>query len=273
METVTSADGTPIAYDRYGDGPALILVNGALGYRKFKAFQKIADALSEHCTVINYDRRGRGDSGEAGPPSVEHEVQDIGALVDAVGGSASLFGFSSGAALALRAAAAGVAVDKLIAYEAPFKTDRDAKHPADDYGTRLYELVEDGDSAGAARHFMRNAVGLPAPAVAVMSLVPMFKRFAANGLTLPFDYEALGDHNMHGASLDPDEWATVTCPALVAYGSKTAPVLKQASIDLASVLPNATLREVAGENHGLKAPASVSLVQGFVVGSGAPVTA
>ncbi|HEV3054201.1 MAG TPA: hypothetical protein VGX45_06060 [Solirubrobacteraceae bacterium] len=86
------------------------------------------------------------------------------------------------------------------------------------------------------------------------------------------DRTALGDHNMHGASLDPDEWATVTCPALVAYGSKTAPVLKQASIDLASVLPTATLREVAGENHGLKAPASVSLVQGFVVGSGAPVT-
>jgi pimeloyl-ACP methyl ester carboxylesterase len=272
METVTSADGTRIAYDRYGDGPALILVNGALSYRKFKGFQKIAEALSEHCTVINYDRRGRGDSGEAGPVSVDHEVQDIAALIDTVGGSASLFGFSSGAALALRAAAAGVAVDRLIAYEAPFKTDPGAKHPADDYGARLYELVEAGDRPGAAKHFMRNAVGLPAPAVAVMSLLPMFKRFAANGLTLPFDYEALGAHNMHGAPLHPDEWAAVTCPSLVAYGSKTAPVLKRASIDLASVLPDATLREVPGENHGLKAPASVSLLQGFIVGSAAPVT-
>ncbi|HWE33959.1 MAG TPA: alpha/beta hydrolase [Solirubrobacteraceae bacterium] len=273
MYTATSADGTRIAYDRHGDGPALILVNGALSYRKFKGFQKIAEALSEHCTVVNYDRRGRGDSGEAGPVSVEHEIQDIAALIDAVGGSASLFGFSSGAALALRAAAAGVAVDRLIAYEAPFKTDREAKAPADDYGSRLYQLVDAGDTAGAAKHFMRSAVGLPAPAVAVMSLLPMFKRFAANGLTLPFDYEALGDHNMHGAPLDPDEWATVTCPTLVAYGSKTAPVLKQASIDLVGVLPNATLREVPGENHGLKAPASVSLVQGFVVSPPAPVTA
>lgn len=272
MHTVTSADGTQIAYDRYGDGPALILVNGALSYRQFKAFQKIAEALSAHCTVINYDRRGRGDSGQAGPVSVEHEVQDIAALIEAVGGSASLFGFSSGAALALRAAAAGLAVDKLIAYEAPFKTDPAPKHPADDYGPRLYELVEAGDAAGAAKLFMRSAVGLPAPAVAVMSLLPMFKRFAANGLTLPFDYEALGDHNMHGSPLDPSEWATVTCPTLVAYGSKTAPVLKQASIDLAGVLPNATLREVAGENHGLKAPASVSLVEGFIVPSKAPVT-
>ncbi len=138
---------------------------------------------------------------------------------------------------------------------------------------RLDALVAAGDRAGAAKHFMRSAVGLPGPAVAVMSLLPMFKGFAANGLTLQFDYEALGDHNMHGAPLDPNEWTTVTCPTLVAYGSKTAPVLKQASIDLASVLPNATLREVAGENHGLKARAAVSLVQAFVVESAAPVTA
>ena len=114
MYTVTSADGTPIAYDRYGDGPALILVNGAMGYRKFKKFEQMATALSQHCTVINYDRRGRGDSGEAGPVSVQHEVEDLAALIDAVGGSASLWGWSSGGALALRAAAADVGVEKLV---------------------------------------------------------------------------------------------------------------------------------------------------------------
>src|SRR5436305_8917470 len=117
MYTVTSADGTRIAYDRYGEGPAIILVSGALGYRKFKKFEQIATALSEHCTVINYDRRGRGDSGEAGPVSVEHEVDDIAALIDAVGGRASLWGWSSGGAVALRAAAADIGVEKLAVYE------------------------------------------------------------------------------------------------------------------------------------------------------------
>jgi pimeloyl-ACP methyl ester carboxylesterase len=136
MYTVTSADGTRIAYDRYGDGPALILVGGAMGYRKFKKFEQIATALSEHCTVINYDRRGRGDSGEAGAVSVQHEVDDIAALIEAVGGRASLWGWSSGGAVALRAAAAGVGVEKLVVYETPFKTDPDAKYPADDYGAR-----------------------------------------------------------------------------------------------------------------------------------------
>src|SRR4051794_15543778 len=145
MDTVTSADGTPIAYDRYGDGPALILVGGAMGYRKFKKFEQIATALSDHCTVINYDRRGRGDSGEAGAVSVQHEVDDIAALIEAVGGRASLWGWSSGGAVALRAAAAGVGVEKLLGYETPVKTDPDAKYPADDYRAPPHEIVGRGD--------------------------------------------------------------------------------------------------------------------------------
>jgi pimeloyl-ACP methyl ester carboxylesterase len=124
MYTVTSADGTRIAYDRYGEGPALILVNGAMGYRKFKKFEQLARALSEHCTVINYDRRGRGDSGAPGPASVRHEVDDVAALIDAVGGHASLWGWSSGGGVALRSAAADIGVEKLVVYETPFKTDR-----------------------------------------------------------------------------------------------------------------------------------------------------
>jgi pimeloyl-ACP methyl ester carboxylesterase len=212
MHTVTSADGTQIAYDRYGEGPALIMVVGAMGHRKFKKFEQIAHALSEHFTVINYDRRGRGDSGPAGPVSVSHEVQDLAALIDAVGGRASLWGWSSGGALALRAAAADIGVEKRVVYEAPFKTDPDAKHPLDDYGERLAQIVSEGDPMAAAKHFMRNGIGMPAPVVALMSLMPPFRSFARNGLTLPFDHAALGDHNMHGRPLDPREWETVTCP-------------------------------------------------------------
>ena len=110
METVTSRDGSTIAYDRHGSGPVVILVGGALGFRRFKKMEELAALLAEHCTVINYDRRGRGDSTEAGPFSVEREIEDLAALIEANGGSASLWGWSSGGALALRAAAAGIGV-------------------------------------------------------------------------------------------------------------------------------------------------------------------
>lgn len=267
MFTVTSADGTRIAYDRYGDGPAVILVSGALGYRKFKKFEQISAALAEHCTVINYDRRGRGDSGAAGPVSVQHEVDDIAALITAVGGRASLWGWSSGGAVALRAAAAGVGVEKLIVYETPFKTDPDAKYPVDDYGERLQQIVAEGNPRRAAQHFMRNGIGLPAPLVTLMALMPTFRKFAANGLTLTFDHAALGEHNMHGRPLQAEEWATVTCPTLVVYGSKTYPVLKHASRALADVLPNAALRELPGQNHNVSARAVVPVLARFVAGS------
>src|SRR3954451_12537928 len=266
MDTVTSADGTRIAYDRYGEGPALILVGGALGYRKFEKFEEIATALSEHCTVINYDRRGRGDSGEAGPASVEHEADDIAALIDAVGGRASLWGWSSGGAAALRAAAADVGVEKLAVYETPFKTDPDAKYPADDYGARLEQIVAKGNPMRAAKHFMRNAIGMPRPLVAAMTLMPMFKKFAANGLTLTFDYAALGDHNMHGKPLQAEEWATVTCPTLVVYGAKSYPVLNRPPLALAGVLPTATLLALPGRNEYVSAGPIVPVLAEFVAG-------
>lgn len=271
MYTVTSADGTRIAYDRYGDGPPLILIIGAMGQRRFKKFEQIAQALSDRFTVINYDRRGRGDSGPAGPVSVQHEVEDLAALIEAVGGRASLWGWSSGAALALRAAAADVGVDKMVLYETPFKTDPSARYPADDYGAELDRVVAQGDPMAAAKVFMRRGVGIAAPMVAAMTLMPMFRGFARNGLTLPFDYAVLGDHNMHGRPLDPHEWETVTCPTLVAYGAKTAAGLKHASRSLAEVLPNATLRELPGQNHNVKTGAIVPVLAEFL-GASAPAT-
>ena len=267
MHTVQSADGTRIAYDRYGEGPAVIMVGGALAYRKFKTFEQIATALAEHCTVINYDRRGRGDSGEAGPVSVDREVEDLAALIDAVGGRASLWGYSSGAAAALRAAAADIGVDRVVVYEPPFKTDPDAKYPADDYGARLAEIVASGDRRAAAKHFMRNGVGMPAPLVALMARLAMFQPFAANALTLTFDYAALGDRNMHGRPLDREEWSAVTCPTLVAYGGKTYPGLKHAARSLAEVLPNATLRELPGQKHNVAVNAIVPVLAEFVAGT------
>src|SRR5918994_3279825 len=163
MQTVTSKDGSRIAYDRSGSGPVVILVAGALGYRKFNKMEELAGLLSERCTVINYDRRGRGDSTEVKPFALEREIEDIAALIEAEGGSASLWGWSSGGALALRAAGTGIGVERVSVYEVPFMVDPAAKRPTPDYGERLDELVAAGDRGGAVKHFMRNSIGMPAP--------------------------------------------------------------------------------------------------------------
>ena len=256
MQTVTSDDGTKIAYDREGDGPAVILVNGALGDRaldrKFKQMTVISELLSPQFTVINYDRRGRGESTEAGPYDVEREIEDIAALIGAVGGRASLFGFSSGGALALRAAGAGIRVDQVAVYEAPFVVNADDKRPSADYGQRLEALIADDDRSGAVKHFMRNAMGMPAPAVAAMRLMPMWKLMQANALTLRYDWAALGEHNMQGQPLRVDEWAAITVPALVVYGGKSPSGLQNGSRALGDVLPNAELRVLEGMGHRLK---------------------
>ncbi len=251
MHTVTSKDGSTIAYDRYGDqGPVVILVNGALGYRKFKKMEELAQLLSPHLTVINYDRRGRGDSTEAGPFSVQREIEDIAALIEANGGRASLWGTSSGGALALRAAIALDSVDRVSVYEVPFMVEPGLKHPTPDYPERIDELVAKGKRDALVQHFMRNAVGIPAPFAAVMRLMPMYKHIKATAHTLGYDFAALGAHTMYGAPLDPQEWAAVP-RAQVVYGGKSPAVLQAGSEALAEVLPEVQLVTLEGTSHNV----------------------
>ena len=256
MQTVSSADGTRIAYDRYGEGPVVILVNGALGDRKLdrrlKLMTGLAERLSPDYTVINYDRRGRGDSDEVGPFAVQREIEDIAALIAAEGGTASLFGFSSGGALALRAAGTDIGAERVAVYEAPFMVDPAEKRPSPDYGPRLDGLVAAGDRRGAVSHFMRNAMGMPGPVVAAMRLMPMWKDMEATAHTLPYDWAALDEHNMRGDPLRPAEWASVTVPALVVYGARSPANLRKGSRALAGVLPDAELRVLKGMGHRLK---------------------
>lgn len=266
MQTVTSKDGSRIAYDRYGSGPVVILVGGALSYRKFGKMVELAQLLGEHCAVINYDRRGRGDSSEVKPFALEREIEDIQALIEAEGGSASLWGWSSGGALALRATIAGLGVERLSVYEVPFMVTPEAKRPTPDYGERLDELVAADDRSGAVKHFMRNAIGIPAPFVALMPLMPMWKGIKATAHTLPYDWAALGKHTMYGAQLNPEEWASVTVPTLVAYGAKSPAVLQQGSRALADVLPNAKLRELEGVSHNLKMKVLAPVLAEFLTG-------
>jgi pimeloyl-ACP methyl ester carboxylesterase len=252
MQTVTSKDGSLIAYDRSGSGPTVILVGGALSYRKFKQMEELAALLSERCTVINYDRRGRGDSTEAGPYALERELEDLAALIETEGSPASLWGWSSGGALALRGASAGLDLDRVSIYEVPFMVTPGVKRPTRDYGERLDELVAAGDRSGAVKHFMRNAMGIPAPFVALMRLMPMWKGLKATAHTLPYDWAALGEHTMYGAPLDSGEWASVTVPTQVVYGAKSHAVLRDGSRALAEVLPKAELHQLEGVGHNVK---------------------
>ena len=270
MHTVTSADGSTIAYDRSGEGPVVILVGGALSYRKFSKMEEIAAALAEHCTVINYDRRGRGDSTENGTYALEREIEDLAAIIDAEGGRASLWGWSSGGALALRAAAAGIGVERVSVYEVPFMVQPGLSRPTRDYGERIDELLAAGDRNGLVKHFMRNAVGIPAPFVALMRVSPMWKDLRSTAHTLGHDWAALGAHTMYGAPLDPQEWADVTMPALVIYGGKSQEPLREGSKALGAVLPNAELHEIPGARHNIKTSVVVPLIAKFFV---EPVTA
>jgi pimeloyl-ACP methyl ester carboxylesterase len=264
METVISKDGSRIAYDRYGAGPTVILVGGALGYRRFNKLQELAKLVAKRCTVINYDRRGRGDSTEVKPFALEREVEDIQALIDAAGGSASLWGWSSGGALALRAAGGGLAVERLAVYEVPFMVTPGAKRPTPDYGERLDELVAAGDRSGAVKHFMRNSMGIPAPFVALMPLMPMWKELKATAHTLPYDWAALGAHTMYGAPLNPEEWAGIATPTLVITGAKSPAVLQHGSRALAAVLPNAELRVLEGISHNPKMKVLAPVLAEFI---------
>ena len=144
--------------------------------------------------------------------------------------------------------------------------DPDHNRPTSDYGERLDELVAAGDRSGAVKHFMRNAIGIPAPFVAAMRLMPMWKRLKSTAHSLPYDWEALGKHTMYGAPLSVEEWAPVTMPAQAVYGDKSPSVLQQSSKALARVLPNAEVRELPGVSHNLKMDVLAPVLAGFITG-------
>ena len=149
MDTVASADGTMIAFDRYGDGSPVIMTVGAFNTRS--QTEPLARALAPRFTALNYDRRGRGDSGDTAPYSVEREIDDIAALIVAAGGSASVFGHSSGATLALKAAASSLPITHLVLYEPPFNTDETYPALPADFARELAELVSAGRRGDAVR--------------------------------------------------------------------------------------------------------------------------
>src|SRR5215218_8586591 len=221
MNTVHSEDGTPIAFDTAGRGSPLIVVDGALCHRAMGPSRRLADLLAPRFTVFIYDRRGRGESGDTAPYAVEREVEDIQALIEVAGGSAYLFGISSGAALALEAARRDPAVKTLALYEPPFIVDDSRPPVPKDHATKLTELTAADRRGDAVKLFLRQ-VGAPAIFVALMRLTPVWSKLKAVAHTLPYDAAIVGEYQA-GAPLPANRWASVAMPTLVVAGGKSPP--------------------------------------------------
>jgi pimeloyl-ACP methyl ester carboxylesterase len=263
MKTI-STDGTAIAFDRSGQGPALILVDGALCYRASGPSRPLARALAEHFTVFTYDRRGRGDSGDRTPYAIEREVDDISALIREAGGDAFVYGVSSGAALALEAASRGLPVSKLALYEAPFIVDDSRPPIPDDFMSRLNQALASGRRGDAVRHFMR-LVGVPAVFIALMRFMPAWSKLTAVAHTLPYDITIVKDYQK-GTPLRPTPWAGATMPTLVMDGGKSPAWMRTGMRSLADVLPNATYRTLEGQTHMIRPQALVGPLVDFFKG-------
>jgi pimeloyl-ACP methyl ester carboxylesterase len=247
MNQVSSRDGTAIAYERSGQGPALILVDGALCSRAFGPMPKLAPLLARHFTVYMYDRRGRGESGDTQPYSREREVEDIAALIQEAGGSAFLMGLSSGAALALEAAAGGLSIRKVVAYEPPY-VDDGGPHGGAQHERELKRLIAAGNRGGAVKYFMRSMVGVPAPFVLMMQLVPgIWRKMKAVAHTLPYDAAVMSEFKVPTARL-----ASIRVPTLAMNGSKTDARLVKAARAVAEAVPGAQHRTLAGQTHNVK---------------------
>jgi pimeloyl-ACP methyl ester carboxylesterase len=245
MSTVVSRDGTRIAYERSGSGPAVILVDGALCSRAFGPMPKLAPLLAPHFTVFMYDRRGRGESGDAQPYAKERELEDIDALIEAAGGKAHLVGLSSGAALVLEAAASGLGAAKVAAYEPPYMTEDPGRHAQ--HEPHLRKLIAEGRRGDAVKYFMRDMVGLPAIFVLLMRVMPgVWRKMMALAPTLPYDAAV-----MNGYAVPERRFASIRTPTLVLHGGKTDARLKAAAAAVAAAVPGAGQRTLEGQTHNV----------------------
>jgi pimeloyl-ACP methyl ester carboxylesterase len=255
MGNVTSKDGTTIAFDRMGKGSAIILVSGGSTDRMANA--PLAALLSPHFTVFNYDRRGRGPSGDTPPYAVEREVEDIDAVISAAGGSAFLYGTSSGAVLALEAAASGLAIARLALWEPPFILDEKARPPADQV-EQYNQMIAEGRRGDAVEYFMSKVVGLPPEFVAGARNAPFWGAQEALAHTLAYDATIMGDY-----SLPSDRAASVTIPTLVIAGAASFPFMRETAEALAKSIPHGQTRILEGQTHDVAPEAMAPVLKEF----------
>jgi pimeloyl-ACP methyl ester carboxylesterase len=248
METVRSADGTAIAYDQAGHGPALIIVDGAMSTRSGGRKPQLVDLLAARFTVLTYDRRGRGDSGDTQPYAVEREIEDIEALLDHTGPSAYLYGHSSGGCLALDTALRlGPKVSKLAIYEAPYNDDPAHRQVWTEYLEQLAVALAGNRRGDAVALFMR-LVGMPAEQIDAMRQAPFWPAMEAVAPTLAYDHAGVMGPDQ---SVPVERAAQVDVPALVVYGTTSPPFMAATAATLSKALPQAELLALDGQDHNV----------------------
>jgi pimeloyl-ACP methyl ester carboxylesterase len=257
METTTSDDGTVIAYDRAGEGPVLIVSVGAFCNRL--TFVP-TDELKQQFTVVTYDRRGRGDSGDTEPFAPEREHEDLAAVAAATGSEPPfLYGHSSGAAIALRAVSAGLSVAAVAAYEAPFGTDGKPS-PSTDPDARIRELVSAGRRDKAVEFWMAEVIGLPAQALDQMRGAPWVAALQPYAPVLPYELAAVGD------GMPVGELGKITVPALILGGGNSPDWFQRSVAEQAAAIPGASLELLAGHDHNVPHEVIAPVLAGFFNG-------
>lgn len=266
--TVRSKDGTTIAFDVWGDtGQPLIMVDGATAHRAVNPMHaELGPLLSDDMLVYAYDRRGRGQSTDTAPYAVEREIEDLAALIADAGAPAVVCGVSSGAVLALDAAAAGLPISRLAVFEPPFVVDAGRPPRPADYVQRLDDFVAAGRRGDAAELFLTAAAGLPAEAVAGIRQSPFWPNLEEIAHTIAYDGRIMGT-TMSGGPLPRDRWAAIDVPTLVMHGHGTEPWLIAAARALTDLLPTATLRPVTGEQHDVPPEVLAAALRQFTQGS------
>lgn len=256
MPKITSQDGTTIAYDKKGQGPVLILVLGALNRRS--QGKKLTELLSDRFTVVSYDRRGRGDSTDTLPYATDREVEDINALIDELGGTAHLYGHSSGCILALMAAKQlGDKVSSLALYELPYNADPGAQAESEAYRTELKQLLQN-DKHGEAIALFVKSVGVSDKQIAAMQRLPMWKGLTAMAPTLAYDTIELMQQY---PKLDVEQ---IKINTLAMYGSKSPEFMGETAKTLSEAMPQAQMRALEGQVHDVKASVLAPVLAEFL---------
>jgi pimeloyl-ACP methyl ester carboxylesterase len=244
MHTITSRDGTRIAYDVQGSGPAVILIDGAWCGRNMGPMPKLAPLLAPHFTVYNYDRRSRGDSTVSTDYSPDREYEDLAALIEVAGGSASLYGTSSGAALALFATARGLPVERLAIFEPPFTDVPGGKPMPVGYQAEVERLVAEDKRAALIKFFMVKMIGMPAFMMPMMRLNPGWKAMLHNAPSLPHDTAV-----MEGYRFPTEAARSIRVPTIVMSGDKTFKQLKEPVRLARETIPGARFASLPGQSH------------------------
>jgi pimeloyl-ACP methyl ester carboxylesterase len=260
MPTTISADGTTIAYDVHGSGPTLILVGGATQYRAIDAgTARMAAALADRHTIVHYDRRGRGRSGNTAPYAVAREIEDISALITASGAPAALYGMSSGAILAIEAAAAlPDGITAVIGYEPPVDPDKPAALTWSEVAAQE-ALSAAGDGEGALLAFLGDM--MPPEALTGFRQSPGFPAFAAVGHTIAYDFRIIAEASAGGF---PERWQAATMPILIIDGDQSFGFMRAGADAVAAALPNARRLTLAGQSHDVDIAVLVPVIRDFL---------